>query len=62
MVGWSVGFLMGTVLVRWAGGALWRLAREHLRLTKKVADSLDTSTPGGLSDVVDAVRGLNGHG
>jgi hypothetical protein len=46
-VSWTVGFLMGAFVVR------------GLRsLLHKIADQLDTATPGGLTDVKDAVDKL----
>jgi membrane protein implicated in regulation of membrane protease activity len=40
----------------------WRPWRRHRKLQEQIADSLDTSTPGGLTDLVEAVRELGRQG
>lgn len=37
-------------------GWLVKLVKTHVAQQKKIADRLNTETPGGLADVVDAVR------
>lgn len=45
LVNWSVGFIMGSVLLVWVRRGIRRLS-----------DLLDTTTPGGLTDLVEAVE------
>ena len=45
VVSWAVGFVMGTFVVRGLKSLL-----------KTILDQLDTSTPGGLTDVVDELK------
>lgn len=61
-VAWSVGFLMGTVLAKGLGGRIRRAWRAHLAQQAQIVDALDTSTPGGITDVVDAVRQSQANG
>ena len=50
-VGWLVGFVFGVLIVGTIRRTVKRLWREHVHTQQKIADSLDTSTPGGLSDL-----------
>lgn len=58
-------FAFTGVLVTAALGKAWslisgihpfKLWREHVRTQKAIAQALDTSTPGGLTDVVAAIN------
>ena len=55
VIAWTV-FTGLTVAVGWLP---WRRNR---RMQQKIADSLDTSTPGGLTDLVNAVNKLREQG
>jgi hypothetical protein len=47
-------------VLTWA--ATWLPWRKHRKTQAKIADSLDTSTPGGLSDLIAAVnQNKDGH-
>ena len=39
----------------------WRPLRRHAERQERIADLLDTDTPGGMKDVVDELR-KRGHG
>jgi hypothetical protein len=48
---------VGTVVAAVIGHAvLWRPWRHHRRAQQAIEDKLDTRTPGGLADVVKAIR------
>jgi hypothetical protein len=40
--------------------AAWRPWSKHRKVQEKIADNLDTTTPGGLTDLVRAVNELRG--
>ena len=63
MLAWAVGYLMGTLVM----GKLLRAIRTHLATQTGhldvIADRLDTSTPGGLQEVVAATEQIGSqHG
>ena len=51
-VSWTIGFVMGVLVM----GNVKRLLRQHLHVQEKIANELDTDTPGGLTDVLEAVE------
>jgi hypothetical protein len=56
----TVAFFV-TLLLGVALGAVmrpWRAWKTHRETQEKIADRLDTSTPGGLSDLIHALRGV----
>jgi hypothetical protein len=48
-VQWGIGFLTGAL-------ATGKLIRRHVKATTEIADSLNTATPGGLTDVLHAIQ------
>lgn len=50
VIGWVIWTLLSYL---WAKFKLLPLFREHIHTQKLIADRLDTSTPGGLADLVD---------
>lgn len=61
LLGWPFGIILGNLLasVVWSSVFEWRLRIHHNRTragTDAVADALDTSTDGGLKEVMDAVK------
>lgn len=55
LVGWAV-FTVCTGTLAWWKARPW--VREHLERQRRIADLLDTDTPGGLADVHAALRNL----
>lgn len=49
-VSWAVGFVMGTLVVK-----------NLKRVLHRIEDQLNTETPGGLHDVVEAQRDTNAY-
>jgi len=58
----AVAFFVTLFLGIAVGAAMrpWRAFQKHRALQEKIADRLDTGTPGGLSDLVDALHSLLG--
>jgi len=56
----TVAFWVTLILGAIAGVVLrpWRAWKRHRETQEKIADRLDTSTPGGLSDLMDALHGV----
>lgn len=52
VVTWTIGFIMGTLIM----GNVKRLLHRNLKVQEQIADQLDTTTPGGLTDLVEAVE------
>jgi hypothetical protein len=48
----TVGLLFGSA---WS----WIFVKKHIKTQNKIADLLDTTKPGGLTDLVDAVNSSN---
>ena len=57
-LGTTTGFLVGRVLLT----RLRKEWQEHIRTQHTIADRLDTSTPGGLGDLVKRDDGLHHTG
>lgn len=53
VVGWAV-FTVCTAAAAWWKARPW--VREHLERQKRIADLLDTETPGGLAEVARLLR------
>ena len=47
-IGWLVGFLMGVII----GWPLRHIAKHFIHMQQKIANDLDTSTPGGLTELL----------
>ncbi len=60
--GWLTGHNLWQSVVGWfvfsllTAAATWFPWRKHKKVQAKIADRLDTSTPGGLTDLVEAVN------
>lgn len=56
----TVAFWVTLFLGVMLGAAMrpWRAWKHHREVQEKIADRLDTSTPGGLSDLVKALRAV----
>jgi hypothetical protein len=62
-VSWAVFTGLTAAFAWWKGRHLWREWREHKATQERIADHqgriadlLDTGTPGGLADLVEAVK------
>lgn len=53
---WTVGFAMTGIIVKGLGGKIRRAVRAHTAEQRRIADLLDTNTPGGLTDVLAALE------
>lgn len=54
VIGWAV-ITFGTAAVA------WRPWRKHRTVQRAIADRLDSSTPGGITDLIQAVKGGDDH-
>ena len=56
----TVAFVVTLLLGVTLGAVMrpWRAWKTHRETQEKIADRLDTSTPGGLSDLISALRGV----